>query len=382
MTPQIITETLYVLTQIRGERIDEIRVITTGEGRNRIQETLLDKSSGKFFEFCSDYSIDPGSIKFDVNAIALLRTPDGLTLSDIREPNDNELAGNQICEIVRALTEDPNTCIHASAAGGRKTMSIYLTAAMQLFGRRDDTLSHVLVSGDFESPMLEPEFYYPPPKSRTLTNKRTGAKLSTADAKIYLVDINFIRLRAILGGWRQAAGSSYVDYVSHAQQELTLLESAHELVYKCSKRVVVVAGQQITLSKRLFFFYALFARLRSIGAGSVGDGFVSIDEINLDHVIETFSLVSGIPDTESPEDFSSVPGYDFMDRVIAGVRSQGVDPDFQDDFLQIKSKIKGRLRKHIASELITERFSIAANGVKPDTRYGLNIDRDKIVFEK
>ena len=50
------------------------------------------------------------------------------------------MAGDRICDIVRELTKDAETRIHASAAGGRKTMSIYLTAAMQLFGRVQDTL--------------------------------------------------------------------------------------------------------------------------------------------------------------------------------------------------------------------------------------------------
>jgi len=70
MTPQIITETLYALTQERGERIDEIRVITTLDGRDKImhgkgvpEESLLDPSAGQFYNFCRDFQIDPRSIK-------------------------------------------------------------------------------------------------------------------------------------------------------------------------------------------------------------------------------------------------------------------------------------------------------------------------------
>src|SRR2546426_12133493 len=62
LTPQIITETLYALTQQRGERIDEIRVITTLGGRDRILSALLDPQQGKFFAFCRDYGIAPDSI--------------------------------------------------------------------------------------------------------------------------------------------------------------------------------------------------------------------------------------------------------------------------------------------------------------------------------
>ena len=156
LTPQIITETLYALTQQQRERIDEIRVITTLRGRNRIVQSLLDPQQGRFTAFCRDYGIDPASIAFSEETITLLRTPDGRMLDDIRSVDDNGHAANQICEIVRELTRDPRTRLHASAAGGRKTMSIYLTAAMQLFGRTQDRLSHVLVSEPFET---HPEFY-------------------------------------------------------------------------------------------------------------------------------------------------------------------------------------------------------------------------------
>lgn len=77
LTPQIITETLYALTQKRGERVDEVRVITTTGGRDRIMKVLLDPAEGKFYEFCRDCQLNPSSIKFDETTIALLRTPDG-----------------------------------------------------------------------------------------------------------------------------------------------------------------------------------------------------------------------------------------------------------------------------------------------------------------
>jgi CRISPR-associated protein (TIGR02584 family) len=44
-TPQIITETLWALTQPpRRERVDEIRVITTLEGRKKVRQLLLESA--------------------------------------------------------------------------------------------------------------------------------------------------------------------------------------------------------------------------------------------------------------------------------------------------------------------------------------------------
>src|SRR5437763_163005 len=152
-TPAIITETLWTLKE-RNERVDEIRVITTLDGREKIltgkingrgaaDESLLDKDHGQFYKFLRDFP-EVGEIKFDENCLYLLTTKEtGVPsprddeqerLKDILSDDDNEKAANQICEIVRELAADENVQIHASIAGGRKTMSLYLMTAMQLFG--------------------------------------------------------------------------------------------------------------------------------------------------------------------------------------------------------------------------------------------------------
>lgn len=84
-TPQIITETLWALMQPpHNVHVDEIRVITTLEGRDKIltgkingrgsaDESLLDKSHGQFFRFLRDYPA-AGKIKFDDNCLYILTT--------------------------------------------------------------------------------------------------------------------------------------------------------------------------------------------------------------------------------------------------------------------------------------------------------------------
>src|SRR5262245_25422180 len=117
LTPQIITETLYALTQ-RGERVDEIRVITTLAGQDRLLNTLLAPKHSPYRAFCHDYGIDPASIRFDHTSIATVQTTDGRALDDIRLKAENERTADRICEIVRELTRQEGTRIHASAAGG------------------------------------------------------------------------------------------------------------------------------------------------------------------------------------------------------------------------------------------------------------------------
>ena len=315
MTPQIITETLYALYQ-KNEKIDEIRIITTLEGRNRILNSLLDENSGKFFEFCRDFSIDAECVKFDETTIALLDAPGGRMLDDIRTEEENEWAGDKICKIVAELCKDENVRIHASATGGRKTMSIYLTAAMQLFGRADDTLSHVLISEDFEA---HKEFFYPPPQPKTLSvihpiTKEKLREILTADARIYLAKVPFIRLRGIGVKAFDESTTSYKQAVDKAQRDLRFAEQHSELRLDLKKLLVRVIDRKIKLSLREMFVYALFAFFRKEGIGD--KGFVSLKDItheHLDVVCRKFFKARGAD--LGFEDFSVLPKADFINKL-------------------------------------------------------------------
>ena len=67
LTPQVITETLYYLTQRRDPPValSDIHVLTTQPGREQILAELLEPSGGRFYTFCVEYDLDPASIAFD-----------------------------------------------------------------------------------------------------------------------------------------------------------------------------------------------------------------------------------------------------------------------------------------------------------------------------
>jgi len=176
---------------------------------------------------------------------------------------DNEHAADQICEIVSELTRDPQTRLHASVAGGRKTMSLYLTAAMQLFARSWDRMSHVLVSRDFET--LNDFYYIPPtPCEIEVRDRQTGEvkRISTARAEIHLADIPFIRLRGVLAGWLGDDRPTYGEMVKRTQSDLDSMETMHDLKLDLRARTLRVADWEAKLAEREFFIYLLFAWLR------------------------------------------------------------------------------------------------------------------------
>jgi len=196
LSPQIVTETLYALCVHRTPAWvpDEIRLITTLRGSDNARLMLLSESPGWFHRLRNDWGLP--TIKFDASHIHVIRDAQGKPLDDIRDDADNQRAADGIADLVRCLTEDPATEIHASIAGGRKTMGFFMGYAMSLWGRRQDRLSHVLVSSPFES---RPEFYYPTPRPHVIAATAPGQNpLDANTAKVWLGDIPFVRLRGLL----------------------------------------------------------------------------------------------------------------------------------------------------------------------------------------
>lgn len=190
-TPQLITETLYALAMKDPPvQPEELYIITTTTGRQRIRNTLADR--GLLKQLLDEYELP--FIELTPDSFVFIKDKTGKELEDIRDESENEATGNVICALLHRLTSDPQTRLHCSLAGGRKTMSFYLGAALQLFGRPQDRLYHVLVTPEFES---NPEFFYKPKNDREIEGRTPDgrtAKLNTRDAAISLADLPFIRL--------------------------------------------------------------------------------------------------------------------------------------------------------------------------------------------
>lgn len=226
MSPQIVTETLYALAvQPRaGEQPwipDEIHLISTASGIKQANLNLLTQSPGWFHQLCRDYTLP--AIQFNEHTLHSIQNAQGQVLDDIRNQADNEAAADSIAELVRQLTADLDCELHVSIAGGRKTMGYYLGYALSLYGRPQDQLSHVLVSGAFEG---HPEFYYPTAQDKIIhTRGDKPQALNCKDARVELAHIPFVRLRdgipnRLLQG--HANFSETVQLANLAQQPLTL----------------------------------------------------------------------------------------------------------------------------------------------------------------
>ncbi|WP_240905819.1 CRISPR-associated ring nuclease Csm6 [Thiorhodococcus mannitoliphagus] len=239
LSPQIVTETLYALAvRDRDAWIPtEIHLLTTAEGAERARLSLPSDHPGWFRRLLSDYDLP--DIRFDRDHIHILLGADGQPLPDIRTDTDSRLAADQICALVSRYSADPQTQLHVSIAGGRKTMGYYLGYALSLFGRAQDRLSHVLVSEPFESSW---DFFYPSPVSRVMTT-RDNKLIDAADAQVTLADIPFIRVREGLPTRLLDGTASFVETVDTAQRALAPPALQIDLAAQC----IHAAGERIDL---------------------------------------------------------------------------------------------------------------------------------------
>lgn len=193
MSPAVITETLYGIDRNGDAWPKEIQVITTSKGKGKVAEGLIaDKQIEKL---CKE--LGKPMIPFSDQHIKVVPNADGNPVEDARNLEDHEALANFIMTTVRDLAADMDTRIHASIAGGRKTMTFYLGYAMSLFGRHFDQLSHVLVGEDSEVFERCSDFFFPTRNDHSV-HERNGKVHNAKDASIILADIPFIRQRSVV----------------------------------------------------------------------------------------------------------------------------------------------------------------------------------------
>ena len=193
----------------------DIRILTTAAGRERAIANLLEGPSPQLKALADAYNLGALSQALKPENIHVASGIDG-PLDDIGSAEDSAAVADLAATLVRDATADPDATVHVSIAGGRKTMGFLLGATLSLFGRPQDSLSHVLVEPAFE---MRSDFFFPPPRS-TLLVGRDGSAVDAARARISLADIPFLRLRDRLPSGLLSGAVSYMDIVAAAQASL------------------------------------------------------------------------------------------------------------------------------------------------------------------
>jgi CRISPR-associated protein (TIGR02584 family) len=255
-TPQILTEAVYFHKVRASIQFDEIHVITTRPGRDLLLQCLFGpvRHPGNFGRLCKRLGIPYAHTLFSEKTITVLRGSDGTELDDIRNSDDSEAAADQILAVVRRLCDQPDLTIHATLAGGRKTMGVYLHSVLQLIGRPQDCLFHVLTHPAVETEIARgrmKDFFYP------LRDVRIGGKVVPRAAMLDCVEIPLLH-------WPQGAqpdgGWTYRQLVEHRQAEIRLQREPSLLTIDCRARALRVSDRVVKLKPSHFFWYCHFAQ--------------------------------------------------------------------------------------------------------------------------
>lgn len=352
LSPQIVTETLYALTCAGEPRFvpTEIHLLTTADGAERARLTLLSEEPGWFRRLRQAYGLP--EIRFTLDTIHILHAADGRPLNDIREVADNEAIADAITAQVRELTADPDCAIHASIAGGRKTMGFYLGYALSLFGRPQDRLSHVLVSSPFES---NTDFFYPTPQERVIYT-REEQPLDASKAKVMLADIPFVRLRDGLQEALLEPGASFSAVVARAQRNL----AAPSLTLDVATCRVQCGETVLRLTPISFAWLAWFARRALAGLPAIHHTEADFTEFLAEYRALTDELSSE------------------YERAAQALNTDHPE-HLQHYFEQRTSKLKRELVKALGLPGARP-YLIQGDGRRPRSRYALRLEPEQIQF--
>ncbi len=360
LTPQVITETLFALHQ-QNRYVDAIHVITTRQGKEMINANLLSHKDGEYFKYLREYNIDFGSIDFDFDHVHTITDGNGTEIDDIEGEEENEWLLKKCLELTFQLTKDPNAAVYFSIAGGRKTMSACLMLAAQLYGRTQDRVYHVLVSPEFES---NRDFYYPPRESVPIELRDENGQpyiKETRYAGINLIPIPFISIRDRLSDNMldvpKDPATLMLSLVREEPCQLTIDIPSTKITYK---------NLELDMMPARLALYAFFAMQKKECKKDMNtcrqctECFLDINQIydRQEQIAELYKKISGC---RGPSEMS--------DTGILNLNAE--------NFNSYKAKIRKDMEKGFGLYAIHD-LAIESTGKRPDTKYGIKIDRARI----
>lgn len=368
-SPQIITETIYALSQKKPPVFpDEIFIITTSHGKRIIDDALNKK--GILNKLIQEYNLPPLSLKEDNFIVPVDKQ--GQEIEDIRTKEDNEIIGDIITSFIRDKAKDASSRLHCSLAGGRKTMSFYLGSALQLFGRSWDKLYHVLVTPEFEN---NPDFFYKPKKNKiVITRDRFGRekKLNTKAAQIFLAELPFIRLSHKF----KFQSANFRDLVEEGQREIDVASIQPEIRVDLTRRVISVGEKIISFPPILLFIYLAFLHQKLKEClhperpycFECRDCFKELrdlfDSNGLKKLTDYYrAIYRGAP----------LKAEDFLKKWEKGLPDENVR--------QYLSKIKQIIKNHVSDTSICSLYTVQSIRIYAGSRYGLPVEKSKIFID-
>jgi CRISPR-associated protein (TIGR02584 family) len=252
MSPAILTETVWALAQQEDPWIpDQVIAITTRTGKTAIEQLLLNGGGWARLRSALAKKGLPVTESMAFGASDSIRViGDGSRdYEDIATPEESGIAADFLLGVLRQYTEQPDTEIMASIAGGRKTMSALMMSCISLLGRTQDRACHVLADDAFLA--ANRDFLFP-------ANQREQNA-----AKVQLCEIPFVRVR----GWYEKefhkVPPSYMQLVNKVQGIAPAPANYPLLTLDAVKGSFLIDKQPVSLSNSEFaLVYLMLCRIQ------------------------------------------------------------------------------------------------------------------------
>ena len=365
-TPQIITETIYALSQKNPQvHPDEMYIITTSTGKRCIKETLLGK--GILKALADEYTLPALNLRED--SFIIVKDSSGQELDDIRNEAENEALGDCITSLIMEKAGDKSARLHCSLAGGRKTMSFYLGSALQLFGRPWDRLYHVLVSSDFET---NPHFFYKPKKNTVIERRCPDGsikQLNTDNAEIQLAELPLIRL----GNKLSLKEKGFRELIAEGQREWDTATIQPELIVDLFARTIYIGDTLIEIVPVQLMIYTAFLRQKLEHCKypdrpyclECTDCFFVLSELASKPALEAMA-----------RDYDKIyGGKPLKGEELSGKWGEGIKPEVLRGNI---SKINRTIKEQIQDEKLLPFYQVATVRRYADSRYGVGVEKGKI----
>lgn len=222
-SPAVLTETVWALAHSKPAVVpSQVVVITTATGRARLDAELLSGETAAWPALVAALKREkiPGAdgLRFGRTDIRILPDANNDEADDIRSAEDSMRAADFMLGVVRQYTEEPNTVVYSSIAGGRKTMSSLLLSCMSLLGRENDKVFHVLTTP--ELPVANPRFYFPQKGARHVY-KEIGVEKSvlSSEVAIELFEVPFVPIRGWFAEKFNSLAPTYAELVNNCRRQ-------------------------------------------------------------------------------------------------------------------------------------------------------------------
>jgi CRISPR-associated protein (TIGR02584 family) len=343
----VVTETVWALINERHPPWipDEIHLVTTTFGAAcwRDATSQANRELAALFQYFNLAPVTP--------EILVPETEEGTPISDIRTEAENIAFANALTWRVMEIKARPNTRLHVSMAGGRKTMSSYSQAAVSYFAEEHDELSHILV----EPATLEysQDFFWPQQRQQEIdVSKRPPPPppkiVRAASATITLVPSPFPRLRHYVKRI-PFAKSNFDHWTLTERMQVKLDAAAALLTLDVASHTLVIGGAPVQLGIQEFALYRILAT-------AVAEGWPGVGADGVGHNHKGWVLIKDLSDRRS---LAHRKFFEFYRDCFEGAED--------DDYESFTAKIESTLDEdgeEACRDYLAKRFSDLRNKIK------------------